>query len=120
MLRTINPLINAPYEWQFAATHVDPRSTSRRNPAIVVRTVDTGVADIPDLAGKVDGRWYFVGQAPTLGPGGTDVQGHGTAVASLIAANNDDGFGMAGFGAPRTSLSSETTSSATRRLPSRS
>jgi subtilisin family serine protease len=30
--------------------------------------------------------------------GGNDFAGHGTAVASLIAANVDDGFGMAGFG----------------------
>ena len=29
---------------------------------------------------------------------GDDLVGHGTAVASIIAANNDDGFGMAGFG----------------------
>jgi serine protease len=99
MLRTINPSTNAPYEWQFAATHVDRAlNVSQGSPAILTCTIDTGVADVPDLAGKIDGRYYFVGQAPVQGAGGTDPAGHGTAVASLIAANNDDGFGIAGFG----------------------
>ena len=31
-------------------------------------------------------------------PAGNDDYGHGTAVASLIAAASGDGFGMAGFG----------------------
>jgi hypothetical protein len=101
MLRTINPAINAPYEWQFAATHVDRAlNLSQGSSMILTCTIDSGVADVPDLAGKVDGRWAFAGQTqtPVSGPGGTDEEGHGTAVASLIAANNDDGFGMAGFG----------------------
>jgi serine protease len=101
MLRTINPAINAPYEWQFAATHMDRAlNLSQGSPMILTCTIDSGVADVPDLAGKIDGRWSFVGQSqtPVSGSNGTDVEGHGTAVASLIAANNDDGFGMAGFG----------------------
>ncbi len=99
MLRTINPSTAAPYEWQFAATHVDRAlNLSQGSPSILTCTIDTGVADVPDLAGKIEGRYYFVGQAPAQGPGGTDPAGHGTAVASLIAANNDDGFGIAGFG----------------------
>jgi serine protease len=99
LLRTVNTFTNAPYEWQFAATHVDRAlNLSQGSPTILACTIDTGVADIPDLAGKIDGRWYFAGQRAASGSDGTDVQGHGTAVASLIAANNDDGFGMAGFG----------------------
>ena len=59
--------------------------------------IDSGVADIPDLAGKIDGRWSFInGLEPVVLDG--DGTGHGTAVASLIAATADDGFGMAGFG----------------------
>jgi serine protease len=101
MLRTVNPLINAPYEWQFAATHMDRAlNLSQGSRMILTCTIDSGVAEVPDLAGKIDGRWSFVGESPTpvSGSNGTDVEGHGTAVASLIAANNDDGFGMAGFG----------------------
>jgi subtilisin family serine protease len=94
LLRPIGALFSAPYEWQFAATHVDRAlNLSKGSPTILVGTVDSGVADIPDLAGKVDGRYFFQGLA-----NGLDEEGHGTAVASLIAANVDDGFGMAGFG----------------------
>ena len=61
--------------------------------------IDTGVDDVPDLKGKIDSIWTVSGttvsQAP---PEGNDEYGHGTAVASLIAANVDDQFGMAGFG----------------------
>lgn len=101
MLRAINPEINAPYEWQFAATHMDRAlNLSQGSPMILTCTIDSGVGDVPDLAGKIDGRWSFANQTqtPIPGPGGLDLEGHGTAVASLIAANNDDGFGMAGFG----------------------
>jgi subtilisin family serine protease len=94
-LRTINPAINAPWEWEFARTRLDlALNLSTGNPSIVVGVVDSGVGDVPDLTGKVDARWYFSGQET----GGDDTEGHGTAVSSLIAANDDDGFGMAGFG----------------------
>jgi subtilisin family serine protease len=95
LLRTVNPSINRPYEWQFAATRMDAAlNISLGSPTILVGIVDSGVGDVPDLVGKVDARWYFTGQET----GGNDFVGHGTAVASLVAANNDDGFGMAGFG----------------------
>jgi subtilisin family serine protease len=100
LLSSIDPGTGLPYEWQFARSHVDRAlELSPGSPTIVVGTIDTGVADVPDLAGKVDARWT-VAQDGTLtrDAGGNDVVGHGTAVASLIAANVDDGFGMAGFG----------------------
>jgi hypothetical protein len=95
MLRLVNPAIDAPYEWEFSHARIDGAlNLSLGSPSIVVGVVDSGVGDVPDLTGKVDGRWYFTGQVS----GGDDIVGHGTAVASLIAANTDDGFGMAGFG----------------------
>jgi subtilisin family serine protease len=95
MLRTINPAIGAPYEWEFAASRVDRAlNLSAGSPTITIGVLDSGVADVPDLKGKIDSRWYFTGQVQ----GSDDLLGHGTAVASIIAANNDDGFGMAGFG----------------------
>ena len=100
LLSAIDSSTGLPYEWQFAPSHVDRAlDLSPGSPTIVVGTIDTGVADVPDLAGKVDARWT-VAQDGTLtrDPGGNDVVGHGTAVASLIAANVGDGFGMAGFG----------------------
>ena len=102
LLRTINPAIGLPAEWQFAVSHVERAlELSPGSPAIVVGTIDSGVADVPDLAGKVDSRWSITHDGTlTLVPEleGNDTEGHGTAVASLIAANVGDGFGMAGFG----------------------
>ena len=100
LLSLVDSTTGLPYEWQFAPSHVARAlDLSPGSPTIVVGTIDTGAADVPDLAGKVDARWT-VAQDGTLtrDPGGNDVVGHGTAVASLIAANVDDGLGMAGFG----------------------
>jgi subtilisin family serine protease len=101
LVRTVDPNTNLPYEWQFSTSGVDralnlPRGSS----TIVVGTIDSGAAQIPDLAGKIDGRWFYTAGAASAAPpeGEFDPTGHGTAVASLIAANVDDGFGMAGFG----------------------
>jgi len=99
LLRTMNSALSLPVEWQFGVSGVDRAlELSPGSPAIVVGTIDSGVADVPDLAGKIDGRWSFVNGLDSVPNGGDDVAGHGTAVASLIAANVDDGFGMAGFG----------------------
>jgi len=102
LVQTIDAWSNLPYEWQFAASRVDRAlDLSKGDPAIVVGTIDTGAADVPDLAGKIDGLWSFANDGTTTSvpvPDGNDEYGHGTAVASLIAANVDDGFGMAGFG----------------------
>jgi subtilisin family serine protease len=122
LLRSINPTINAPYEWEFASSRVDRAlNISTGSPNIVVGIVDSGVADVPDLRGKVDSRWYYMGRVD----GGDDTVGHGTAVASIIAANNDDGFGMAGFGGAShiisfrdTELSDESIAIATTKLVS--
>jgi subtilisin family serine protease len=102
LLATVNPANGLPFEWQFAAAHVDRAlELSPGSPSVVVGIIDTGLGDVPDLTGKVDGRWQFstdgrLTPVPAAGP--NDTAGHGTAVASLIAANPDDGFGMAGFG----------------------
>ena len=100
LLWTVDPLTQLPYEWQFAASHVDRAlDLSPGSPSILVGTIDTGVADVPDLAGKVDQRWTVSRKGRlTRDARATVMVGHGTAVASLIAANVGDGFGMAGFG----------------------
>ena len=100
LLHAIDAQTNLPTEWQFAASHVDRAlDFTSGNPSIVVGTIDTGAAAVPDLAGKLDSLWSVTGtQISQSPPEGNDDYGHGTAVASLIAANVDDGFGMAGFG----------------------
>jgi subtilisin family serine protease len=102
LLSTLNPASGLPYEWQFAAAHVDRAlELSPGSPSVVVGIIDTGLGDVPDLAGKVDGRWAFSTDGrltPVPSAVANDSAGHGTAVASLVAANAGDGFGMAGFG----------------------
>jgi subtilisin family serine protease len=98
LLHTVDGRTSLPYEWQFAAAHMDRAlELSPGDPGIVVGVIDTGVTDVPDLAGKVDSHWSVTGTEIVRSPQDDDY-GHGTAVASLIAANVDDNFGMAGFG----------------------
>ena len=69
----MNPATNLPFEWQFGVSGVERAlELSPGSPAIVVGTIDSGVAEIPDLAGKIDGRWSFVnGLEPVAGASAT-------------------------------------------------
>ena len=59
----------------------------------LVAVIDSGVdAGHPDLAGRIVDARTFVG-----GSAGVDKQGHGTFVAGLIAAQTDNGVGIAGL-----------------------
>jgi subtilisin family serine protease len=100
LVSTNDPLTQLPYEWQFAATHVDRAlDYTHGSPSVRVGIIDSGAADVPDLVGKVDQRWTVSTKGKVAREAApTDLEGHGTAVASLIAANVDDGSGMAGFG----------------------
>lgn len=97
LLSSIDPATQLPYEWQFDAADVGPAlALSPGSPSVVVGTIDSGAAAVPDLAGKVDSRWRVSPRGKIRRESkAPDYLGHGTAVASLIAAN---GFGMAGFG----------------------
>jgi subtilisin family serine protease len=82
------------YEWPFKALHVDRALNLTRGSAdILVGIVDTGYSNVPDLRGKIAKAWYFSNESRDA----YDTLGHGTFVASLIAANNDDRVGLAGF-----------------------
>jgi subtilisin family serine protease len=100
LLHTIDASTGLPYEWSFAASHVDRAlDHSKGNSGIVVGVIDTGVEDVPDLKGKIDSIWTVSGTTVSkASPDGNDQYGHGTGVTSVIGANVDDGFGMAGFG----------------------
>ncbi len=65
------------------------RTRGRRS--VVVAVLDTGVnGDVPDLVGNVKPG------IDLTGTGLTDVDGHGTAVAGIIAAHANNGIGGAG------------------------
>lgn len=97
MVTTVDPTTGLPYEWQYDAADLGPAlAISPGSPSVVVGIVDTGAADMPDLVGKVDSRWTVNAKGKIVHDHrGIDFVGHGSAVASLIAAN---GFTMAGFG----------------------
>ena len=78
------PVIGAPEAWLELPADA---------PQVTVAVIDSGIcADHPDLAGRVLPGWDFVEDDATP----QDAFGHGCGVAGIIAANVDDGIGMAG------------------------
>ncbi len=78
------PVIGAPDAWLTLPSDA---------PSVTVAVIDSGIcADHPDLAGRVVGGWDFVegDNAPQ------DALGHGCGVAGIIAADVDNGIGIAG------------------------
>ncbi len=63
------------------------------DPTIVVATVDTGVNAIPELEGALVPGWDFVENDGEP----QDTHGHGTRVATVIAARGNNQIGMAGY-----------------------
>jgi len=101
LVHTVDPKTDLPFEWEFASAHLEGAlDLTAGDPRIQVGVIDTGVDNVPDLAGKIDGLYDVTthGTPPSPSTAGNDDYGHGTAVASLIAATTGDGFGMAGFG----------------------
>lgn len=78
------PAIGAPAAWQ---------SLPADAPKVAVAVIDSGIcADHPDLQGRILPGWDFVENDGLP----QDEMGHGCGVAGIIAANIDDGIGMAG------------------------
>lgn len=64
------------------------------DPSVIVAVIDSGVdASLPDLAGAVVPGTDFVGHDEDP----ADENGHGTQVASIIAARGNNGQGIAGY-----------------------
>ena len=98
-LSNFDVMTGMPYEWPFWTTHMDRAlDLSKGDPHLVVGVIDTGIAYVPDLEGKIDSVWKVTGTDVREVDASNDDVGHGTAVASEIAARVDDALGMAGFG----------------------
>jgi Subtilase family len=93
---TIDSATGRPYEWNFGAVQLDRAlNLSRGAPTIMVGIIDSGFAQVPDVAGGTYAKsWYFSDEATTAYD---DSVGHGTFIASIIASTNDDNHGLAGF-----------------------
>ena len=82
-------------QWSPVKTHA-PQAWSRTtgDPATVVAVVDTGVdPSHADLAGRLAPGYDFVSEDSDPG----DDNGHGTAVAGIVAAAGDNHIGVAGY-----------------------
>ncbi|HSS81551.1 MAG TPA: S8 family serine peptidase [Gaiellaceae bacterium] len=82
-------------QWSPLKTHA-PEAWSRTtgDPATVVAVVDTGVdPSQPDLAGRLAPGYDFVNGDSNP----EDDNGHGTAVAGIVAAAGDNHIGVAGY-----------------------
>jgi subtilisin family serine protease len=89
-----DPATGAPWEWQFHAVGADAAlSITHGDSSILVGVVDSGVSTVQDLTGKLAQTLWDPGVAKSA----SDTIGHGTFVSSILAARNDDGFGLAGF-----------------------
>ena len=99
-----NPPNDPDYDRQWALPHIQAETAWNETDeldAITVAVIDTGVCmSHEDLVGRVlDNGYDFVDNDDDP----EDVFGHGCSVAGIIAANIDNGIGIAGF-APNSSI----------------
>jgi thermitase len=84
-----------PTQWSVTKTHAEQAwDVSTGSSQVVVGILDTGVdPSQPDLRGKLVAGYDYVNndQDPS------DDNGHGTAVAGVVAASSDNGIGVAGY-----------------------
>ena len=84
-------------QWALERVSFERAWTVTRGEGVVVGIVDSGVdATHPDLAGQVLPGWTFTGAGFTSHAGQTDVAGHGTHVAGIVAARAGNGTGVSG------------------------
>jgi hypothetical protein len=84
-----------PTQWSVTKTHAEQAwDVSTGSSQVVVGILDTGAdPSQPDLRGKLVAGYDYVNndQDPS------DDNGHGTAVAGVVAASSDNGIGVAGY-----------------------
>jgi len=83
-----------PREWGPRVTRAaDIWDKTTGDPRVVVAVVDTGVAPVADLQGALVPGWNFVDNNANT----EDTEGHGTWVASVVAARGNNNIDAAGY-----------------------
>ena len=87
-----DPLVSE--QWGWYRIDVDKAyETGYRGSGVIVAVLDTGVdGDHPDISTNIIDGWNFVDNNDNV----TDLDGHGTMVAGIIAAIANNGVGIAG------------------------
>ncbi len=90
-----------PYEWYLSrADFFNAWDMTTGSPSVTVAVLDSGIArDVPDLTNKIVAPVDVSTSTPnTVWPAWKDIMGHGTEVASVVAAQTDNDVGIAGAG----------------------
>lgn len=92
----VDPLTGIPYSWAYDAVNAGPALAAvGGGSTFPVGVVDTGVdVDEPDLAGRISTLRH---DASSGGDNVTDIVGHGTMVAGVIAMVDGNGIGGRGI-----------------------
>ena len=79
-------------QWGLDAVKSPAANTASTGTGVTVAVIDSGVAKVQDLSGKIlTGKDFLA-----TGDGTNDQNGHGTGIASIIAATTNNAYGMAG------------------------
>ena len=97
------------YQWHYNAINLPQAwDISKGSSSTVIAVIDTGILPHPELRGRLVAGYDFITNAENAGDGdgrdtdpsdmgpGEDTGYHGTHVAGTLAANSDDGIGLAG------------------------
>jgi subtilisin family serine protease len=90
-----------PYQWYLQrANFLNAWDITLGSADVTIAVLDSGIArDVPDLTSKIVAPVDVSTPTPsTVWPAWKDIMGHGTEVASVAAAQTDNGEGIAGAG----------------------